>query len=276
MAGYKLVDAGQLDGAVTATANSIRAKTGGTDSILWDMTSGFASAIDSIPAGGDTSAEDDIIARTISGAYTNARATSIASYAFAYCSNLTSVNFPACSSVGYYAFYGCCKLTSVSFPVCTYVAGNAFQGCSSLTSVNFPVCERIGNIAFSSCTNLIEASFPACISIDASAFVRCSNLASAIFPACISVGGSAFAYCSNLTTASFPCRNMSSYAFSACTKLVSLYLTGSSVCSLRGSNAFSRAGITSSTGAIYVPASLLASYQTATNWAYFSTQFVEI
>jgi hypothetical protein len=53
--------------------------------------------------------------------------------------------------------------------------------------------------------------------------------------------------------------------------LTKLYLMGSVVCTLTG-NPFNRAGITSSTGSIYVPASLLTSYKTATNWASFSNR----
>jgi hypothetical protein len=46
----------------------------------------------------------------------------------------------------------------------------------------------------------------------------------------------------------------------------------SSVCTLAHSNAFSRTGITSSKGSIYVPSSLVASYKSKTNWTYFSNR----
>lgn len=48
MAADKLVDSTQLDGAMTATANAIRAKTGAGDSIAWDSSNGFKSAIEHI------------------------------------------------------------------------------------------------------------------------------------------------------------------------------------------------------------------------------------
>ena len=51
MAVDKLVDSAQLDGALTATANSIRGKTGDSSQIAWDMTTGFKDAIDGIPSG---------------------------------------------------------------------------------------------------------------------------------------------------------------------------------------------------------------------------------
>jgi hypothetical protein len=44
----KIVNSAKLDGALTAEANAIRKKQGTTDKILWDETTGFASAISQI------------------------------------------------------------------------------------------------------------------------------------------------------------------------------------------------------------------------------------
>lgn len=41
----KLIDSKQLDGALSATADAIRAKSGGSSKITWDATKGFAEAI---------------------------------------------------------------------------------------------------------------------------------------------------------------------------------------------------------------------------------------
>lgn len=53
--GINIVDRDKLDTALTATASAIRAKTGGSASIAFDMTTdmGFKSAIESIPSGGE-------------------------------------------------------------------------------------------------------------------------------------------------------------------------------------------------------------------------------
>jgi hypothetical protein len=56
-------------------------------------------------------------------------------YAFKNCSKLTSVNFPAATSIGNEAFDGCRELTSVNFPAATSIGTYAFDGCSKLTSV---------------------------------------------------------------------------------------------------------------------------------------------
>lgn len=52
MALDKVVDSALLDGALTATADAIREKTGGSDLIPWDATKGFADVVSGIEAGG--------------------------------------------------------------------------------------------------------------------------------------------------------------------------------------------------------------------------------
>ena len=61
MALDKLVDSTQLDSALTATADAIRTKTGDANSITWNLTTGFASAIADIPTGSGDVGEGDII-----------------------------------------------------------------------------------------------------------------------------------------------------------------------------------------------------------------------
>ena len=60
-------------------------------------------------------------------------------------------------------------------------------------------------------------------------------------------------------------------AFDSCTNLNTIFYNCSArVCTLGNSNAFSGTGITSSTGSIFVPVSLVDAYKSATNWTYFS------
>ena len=120
-------------------------------------------------------------------------------------------------------------------------------------------------------------------SVGSCAFAICTKLTAVSFPNCTSIGDSAFYYCDNLTVVSFPnCINIGSYAFARCLNLKSLYLTGSSICKLSNSNAFSYTPIggystsAGTYGSIYVPTSLLTSYKAATNWTYFSSRFVGI
>ena len=168
---------------------------------------------------------------------------------------LISINLSNVFNIPRYAFGFCSELTTVNFPDCTAIENYAFNSCSSLTSVNFPVCTIIGSYAFDYCDNLTSINFPACITIGRFAFGSCSSLTSVNFPVCTIIGSDAFYDCSNLT---------------------SIYLNNSSICSLSSSNAFYSTQITSTTGSIYVPASLLTEYQSAPKWSYFSTRFFSI
>ena len=206
----------------------------------------------------------------------------ICSNAFSSCSKLTTVSFPAVTIIGGSAFCNCSNLTTVSFPVATTISGNsAFYGCSNLTTVNFPEVTTIGNSTFGICSKLTTISFPVATSIGNYAFTSCSSLTTINFPAVTIIGYSAFGSCTKLTTASFPAvTSISDYAFYRCYNLTALYLTGSSICTLSNSYAFSSTPIggysrsAGTYGSIYVPASLLASYKAATNWTYFSSRFV--
>lgn len=205
--------------------------------------------------------EDAIITRGISGAYANDRVENIGSFAFVYCPSLTSVLFPACTSIEGSAFKNCSGLTSVSFPACTNIGSFAFGYCSNLTSISFPVCTNIGEYAFNGCVNLTTVSFPVCTYIETYAFAYCSKLTSVSLPVCTSIG---------------------SYAFSKCYMLSSLILGASTVCTLVGSTVFSSTPYTgyrdhfSGTPHIYVPSSLIDAYKSATKWSYFKSYFSAI
>lgn len=229
---------------------------------------------------GDINVEDGLITRTISNC-TNSRVSNIGSGTFESCYRLISVNFPKCTTIDYRAFFGCSSLITASFPVCTTIGHNAFTWCYSLTTLSFPACTFISTNAFWSCRSLTSVNFPVCTTINSSAFNQCSNLTSVSFPACTTINNHAFDSCSKLTTISFPmCTTIGNSAFFKCYNLKSLYLTNSVVCTLSHSNAFTStpiggySNVTGTYGSIYVPASLLTSYQTATNWTYFRSRFV--
>lgn len=209
--------------------------------------------------------------------------TTIGNNAFFYCTNLASINFPACTTIGNSAFYDCSHLTSISFPACTYIGNNAFNGCGSLTSANFPTCRSIGSRIFYYCYKLTSINLPVCTSIGDYTFHNCPNLTSVNFPACTTINTAAFSLCTRLTSVNFPmCTSIGSYAFNKCYILSSLTIGTSTVCTLSNSNTFNStpfAGYSASfsgTPHIYVPASLVDAYKSATNWTYFSSYFSSI
>lgn len=202
--------------------------------------------------------------------------TTIAKDAFNTCTSLVSVSFPKCITLSDGAFQSCTKLTNVYFPSVTSIGSNAFLNCSSLFSVDFPSCTHISQSAFNYCKKLESADFPVCRTIESYAFNGCNVLSDISFPVCTSIMQRTFGSCSALTVASFPSlRLIGSYAFSGCTALESLYLLGSSVCSL-SANAFTSTPMQWSSylghfGSIFVPASLVDTYKSATNWVYYSS-----
>lgn len=141
--------------------------------------------------------------------------------------------------------------------------------------------ETVEKYAFTNCTSLTTVNFPVCTSISAGAFASCTSLTTVSFPACTCIGSSAFMSCTSLATVSFPaCSIISAAAFRNCTRLIALYLTGSKMCKLAVSTAFSSTPIggystvAGQYGYIYVPASLLSAYKTSNTWSYYADRIL--
>jgi len=143
--------------------------------------------------------------------------TSIGNYAFENCSGLTSVTIGnSVTSIGNYAFNECSKLTSITIPSSVMSIGeSAFMACSGLTSVSV----ENGNTVYDSrdnCNAIIETATNTLLygcnitiipnnvtSIGSYAFYDCSGLTSITIPNSVtSIGNYAFSYCSGLTSVS--------------------------------------------------------------------------
>ena len=255
MAYDKVIDSTQLDSAMTYTANRIRNKTGGTDQITWDSAKGFGDAVDAITGGGaDHSVEDAIIARSISGAYSNDRIT----------------------TVGVGAFFGCQALTAIDLPNVTQVKRNAFASCNNLQTINIPKATEFGIEVFLN-SGIQQADFPLVTTIGDWCFKTTTNLTSANLPLVTALPADAFRN-SSIQTADFGAvTNINRTAFTDCTNLETLIIRTPSVCvisdisiALRGSK------IAAGTGYIYVPDNLVDSYKTATNWVALANQIKPI
>lgn len=236
-------------------------------------------------------------------------------YTFTGCSKLTTASFPKCVAIQNYVFGRCDQLTTAYFPNCTTIGSSAFQYCSKMESAYFPVCTAIALGAFQSASgNLYLGAYsntaiytifgktsstlsdsysaayiritgidiPAISRIEAYTFYSANKLRTVKAATCSSIGSHAFQYCIALYEVSFPaCKTISSHAFYACSSLTKVYLMSNAVCALANSNAFTNTPIVNSTytgafGSIYVPAALLNSYKTASNWSYYSNRFVGI
>lgn len=221
-----------------------------------------------------TSPEDNYEDALLDGSltdYVNNNVTKLRDNAFMSCTSLKTVNFASCSHIGINAFASCTSLTTASFENCLSIASSAFQGCTKLATISFPMCKSVYWRAFSGCKSLTTLNLPSCTYIGGYAFQACTKLATLSLPLCRQIYSSTFQSCTALTTVSLPsATTLGSTAFGGCTKLNTFYLTGSSLCTLSGSNVFTGTGITSTTGSIFVNASLVDSYKAATNWTYFS------
>lgn len=209
-------------------------------------------------------------------------ATAVFAYAFANCHSLLSASFPLVSgTIGISAFSACTLLSSVYFPLAKGIQSSTFYYCTKLTVADFPSVTSLYTCAFTRCYELSSISFPALQTIGSYAFGSCSALSQAYFPNVTSIYSNAFNNCVSLEMISLP--NLSSIylssTFANCSNLRSVYLLGSSVAGIGNSNAFSMTPIMFSTylgyyGSIFVRASMLDSWKSATIWKYFSNRFV--
>ena len=200
----------------------------------------------------------------------------VANNAFKDNKNIQTVNLPYATIVYLEAFRNCTSLTQVNLPMCSYIDRLTFYYCSSLNQISLPMCSRIDDAAFNNCTSLSQISLPMCSRIDNNAFFACTSLSQISLPMCSHIGRYVFAYCP-LTQVSLPmCSFIDDYTFQNCSSLSIITIGYSSVCSLINSMTFDRTQITSSTGSIYVPTSLVDAYKSAPNWSYFSTQIFPI
>lgn len=250
MAYDKVVDSAALDAAMTYTANRIRNKTGGTDQIAWDSAKGFGDAVDAIA----DSAEDAIIQRTISGAYSNDRITTVGACAFLGCQALTAIDLPNVTQVKRNAFESCNRLQTINLPKVTDLGGGVFTS-SVIQQADFPLVTTIGDGCFQGAAYLTSANLPLVTALPVNAF-RGSAIRTADFAAVTNINRTAFTDCQHLET---------------------LIIRTTSVCvisdisvALRGSK------IASGTGYIYVPDNLVDSYKAATNWVAFADQIKPI
>lgn len=143
---------------------------------------------------------------------------------------------------------------TVDLPNCLYVGSNAFYYCASLTTVNLPVCTSLYSNAFRNCGILTSISLPKCSYVGSMALFHCDSLTTISLPVCTTLYDYAFRYCGNLNT-------------------IYMGTELSTVASMVSSNALSDCSALQS---IYVPASLVDKYKSATNWSYYSSRIFPI
>lgn len=167
----------------------------------------------------------------------------------------------------------------------TSIGAAAFQTCKALVAV---VGNNIETISFNAFRDIFTAgvaktvafSFPELVSVSSSAFDQAAGTvgdSSATFnaPKLQNIQANAFRRFP-VTELTFPeLTTIRSGAFSGC-PLTSLTLPGETVPTLESADAFAGTPIAAGTGVIRVPATLVDTYKSATNWSTYSTQITAI
>lgn len=234
-----------VKGDVNLIAGNIRSGTS-----IFGITGTYAGSSDSSTT--DTSIEDSFVTKTITN-YTNDRVNDIGAGAFFCMSRLETASFPACYRIGASAFYDCTNLQSISLPKCCTIDTSAFFNVTELAVVDLPKVNYIGTYAFGN------------------RWLTGGSLNTGHF-------GSGYAKGATKTYAYF-----GSSAFSGCARLKAINLYYPSVATLSNINAFQSTPIAGYTtynhgvyGSIYVPASLVDAYKSATNWAVYADRITAL
>lgn len=165
---------------------------------------------------------------------------------------LTAIDSDVTSILGH-ACRGLTKLKTVNLPNATSIGTYGFYGCTALTSFNAPKVTSLGTYSLYSC-RMTSVNFPVATAIPQNGLYSCINLKKADFGVASKINQSAFAYCDSLEAL--------------------ILRRTSSICTLSvATNAFTGTPIAEGTGYVYVPAALIETYKTATNWVNYASQF---
>lgn len=131
--------------------------------------------------------------------------TSLGTWCFQGCSNLTSINIPENFTLGESCFTNCTSLTSIDIPKGVNIPYECFKGCTSLTSININEGVSLQERCFYNCTNLTSIIIPeGATSIGTWCFKGCSNLTSIVIPESVtSISSNGFNGCAKLTNYTF-------------------------------------------------------------------------
>lgn len=156
--------------------------------------------------------------------------TSIGSYAFYKCGEVTEVSLPAgLKKIGRTAFESCKKLKNINLPDgLETIDDYAFSLCSALESIVIPdSVTDLGGSVFFNCYNLVSANIPAGITeLNVDLFWGCTKLNSitAIPDQITKIGYSVFEKCSSLTEITLPAglQEIEYDAFNNCSALTKI------------------------------------------------------
>jgi len=196
--------------------------------------------------------------------------TYIGGNAFQNCYALSSITMSdTVTFIGSKAFYNCYSLPSVTIPdTVTFIGDNAFNECHALSFVTILGSgATIGQAAFYNCYSLSSITLPDTVtSIGNQAFYNCYVLSSITIPDSVtSIGGSIFYNCYALSSITIPdnVTSIGNSAFYNCSYMSFIKFEPTTPPTVSNSNVWS--GVSTSTK-ILVPAEILGTYKSATNY----------
>lgn len=197
---------------------------------------------------------DDFAMRNFSGSITLSTATKIGACTFAG-SNITEIHAPNATQ-----FYSNNNSSGVG----------VFQNCKSLTTIDLPnyTSPGSGGYQFAGDTALIHVFLPkGCTG--QYMFSGCSNLQTAVLGGTGQMNANDYASCSKLEIVDTRNSRIHTSSFTGCSKLATLIVRRTSLCTLSNINAFTNTPFASGKagGILYVPADLISEYEAATNWS---------
>lgn len=154
-----------------------------------------------------------------------------------------------------------------SYPDYTNILKRSYSGRFEDSSLTYA-----GRNAFYYCRSITALYCTALVTTDVAAFSEDTKIETAVLPVLEQVGQQAFNNCSKLASCDFKGSSSTgivSQAFTGCSVLNMLVIRGSNVCKLGNTAAFNSSPFASGKagGTLYVPSSLISSYQSASNWS---------
>lgn len=216
---------------LNALKSGIEAKTGET---YTDLTGGVNALIAGYGQGGGSGGDTlawSILDRTVESITVGTELTKMGYRALTNASRLHTVNAPYVTVIDTECFAGCSQLKNVNFGTIATIAARTFQNCTSLERFVIKSDKKLQLTSgtpgvFQGCTALRYVDLDWCMAMNANTFNNCANLSVVVL------------------------RNIER------------------VCALSNISAFSNTpfAVGGTGGTVYVPAALIESYKTATNW----------
>lgn len=196
---------------------------------------------------------------------------------------LTSLEESKVVKLADYALYMNTAIEDVTFPALTKIGDYALSGCSSLRTVTAPNLSTIGRCTFEGSGQLTNITLDNVVEIDGGAF-RKTAIGQLVLPNCTRLcksSSSSLAYGTRLGLVDFGKQVSVGGALQGASSLTAIILRSSTLCTCENSS-FGNGGAAQNTplyagvGYIYVPADLVDSYKSATNWSAYASQIVPI